>query len=418
MAWPAVLSGLLSAGGQAAAGYLGSQGGTKPSDMVMPYYNPYLDYGLQSTNFDALNQLGFGNINNIPDPLQVLMGRISAAPVDNKTKRRAMTSLQYISQAPDLLNDPYGTNFTRDEVLNANKTGDIPFGRVVLRGSEGGGTLGLGDSHFAPGNSPISEAVANHLGITEDTDPKALPVKNVGRLVQSLSAAGISLDDLKGTLTQREDFKAQIKRLNDAGLGQLNESTILNRAQAAQSAAGLLGDAGRFVNGGAAGDFQTSLYDRLQRNIKDQETATLLQAQYGGYNPGEALRGIQNMKQDSQITALTQAIQAANALTAGLNGGNSQAQSAAGMMTSALSQNAGIAAQQAAAANTLAAKSSINRADSLANGVAGGANQLGNTLLSSYLMNGNRPAWSGASYSGGPGSTANQLATQNSMFGY
>lgn len=408
MAWASILGGLLSAGGQIAGGALGAQGGIKPSDQISASYNPYLDYGLQTTQFDALNGLGFGDINAIPDPFERLFGRIASAPLDNKTRRRAYEALSNIRQDPSLLNDPYGLGFTRDEVFAANKNG-APFGRVVTRGPEGGGIwgnsknskvwdglnapLGGQESPLVPGNTPGAKWVMkNVFGMSEDTQPTGLPIKNIGRLKASLAAAGIGLNDLADVMKQTEEFNSQIQRLKDAGLGGLNEKTILGRANAASTAAGLLGDAANYANGTAPTDFQNSILNRVNRDIKDQETKTLLQAQYGGYNPGEALMGIQRMKADSNLTALQQAIAAANALTAGLAPGLQAAQAAAGMGSNASNNALGIAAQQASAANALNNGSSINRADSLANGIAGGANAIGNSALTYYLMNGNRNA--------------------------
>ena len=404
MAWGAILSGILGAAGQIGGGAMSAQGGIKPSEQVSASYNPYLDYGLQASQFDAMNQLGFGDINSIPDPYERLFGRIASAPLDAKTRRRAYEALQNIRQDPTLMNDPYGLGFTRDEVFAANKNG-APFGRVVTRGPEGEGVWsggGVSGSPIFPGNTPIAKPILGAFGVHGDTKPTGLPIKNIGRLKAALGAAGIGLNDLAEVVKQSDEFNAQIKRLKDAGIGGLNEKAILGRANAASTAAGMLGEAATYASGGVPSAFQNSILDRVNRDIKDQETKTLLQAQYGGYNPGEALMGIQRMKTDSNMTALSQAIAAANALTAGLAPGLNAAQSAAGMGSNAANNSLGIAAQQATAANSLSNASSINRADSLANGVAGGANQIGNTLLAQYLMNGNRyaPAYQSGSDSG------------------
>lgn len=430
MAWPAVLAGILGAGGSIAGGVLGSQGGVKPSDMIQPSYNPALDYALQVAQYDALNQLGFGNLSNIPNPMQQLTGQINAANVDNKTKRRALVALQNISQDPTLIEDPYGTNFTRDEVFNANKT-QTPFGRVMVRGKEGtwlsknkrmaaGGAVGgiaggaaaagagagagaAGGSYIGPVGAIGGAIIGSLIGLSAkgDTEPTGMPVQNIGRLNQALQAVGLNLDDIKAKLAEKVAFDKRMAALKSAGLDELGTQTIINRAKASANAASLLGDAGRFATGGDPSEFQSGILDRLNRNYNDQETALMLQAQFGGFNPSAGLESLRRMRGDSELTALTQAVQAANAISAGLSGGNQLAQSAAGLGTNAGINSLGIAAQQAAAANRLAQGTSINRADSLANGVAGGLSGLGNTLLASTYLNQRSPGYTNGSSSGG-----------------
>ena len=397
MAW----AGILGALGNVAGGLLGAQGGGGQGQRAT--YNPSLDYAMQVAQYAALDPLGFGMLSNIPDPYQQLIGRLQNASMDNKTRRRALTALENIRQDPSLLNDPYGTQFTRDQIFNANKTGDVPFGRVVTRGKEGGGIwgnsknsqywdgvnapLGGQDSPFVPGNTPVSKWVAkNVFGMSEDTEPTGLPIQNIGRLQNALRSAGISLEDLQNTFKRQAEFKAQIERLRAAGLDKLSENTILNRAQASASAASLLGDAGRFATGAAPTEFQSGLLDRINRNINEQEQQYLLRAQFGGFNPGVGMRDFQNMRQDSDITALTQAVQAASALMGGLQGGTQGAQQAAQQSSNASLGALGIAANQAMAANQLGQNASINRADSLANGVSGGLNQISQSILLSQIF--------------------------------
>lgn len=410
---PLMLGGLLGAGGQVAGGILGAQGQVKPSDMINPSYSPYLDYALRAAQYDALNGIGFGSLSSIPNPIQQLVGQINGASIDNKTKRRALLALQNIASDPTLIDDPYGTGFSRDEIFEANKTG-APFGRVVTRGPEGmgsakGGLAGAGIG-LAAGGGPLGAVLGGILGSESenDTAPTGLPVKNIGRLNAALQAVGLNLDDVRAKIAEKADFDRQMQKMRDAGLGDIATQTVINRARASGDASKLLADAGSFATTGQRSDFQTNILDRIRRDISDQEEALMLRAQFGGFNPSAGMESLQRMRGDSELTALTQAIQAATALTTGLAQGNQMAQSAAGLGTNAALGGLGIASQQAMAANQIAAAGAQNRADSLANGVAGGLSGLGNALMLPSILGGYgaAPATGGlnqSTYLGGSG---------------
>ena len=366
MAWAGIISGLLSAGGQVAGGLLGGQGGGGQGKTSS--YNPALDYALQVAQYAALDPTGFGTINNIPDPYQQFIGRLQSAPMDNKTRRRAMSAIENIRKDSSLISDPNGTGFTQDQLRAALMRGEVPFGRVLARGGDGATSFGENDGIYAGFSG-------------------RLPVKNLGRLESALGSVGMSIDDLTELFRQEEEQKAQIARLKERGLGRLNEDTILNRAQANASAAALLGDAGRFATGAAPSEFQSGLLDRINRNIDEQEQQYLLRAQFGGFNPGSGMRDFQNMRQDSEITGLTQAVQAASALMGGLQGGTQGAQQAAQQSSGTSLGALGAAVNQAMAANQLGQNASINRSDSYANGASGAANSISQSMLLSQLFN-------------------------------
>lgn len=89
---------LLGASGNLAGGLLGSTGGMSSGDILNASFNPNLDLALQGSNFDLLSQIGFGNINNVPDPIQQLVGQIEALPLEERRKRRAINALPRVSQ--------------------------------------------------------------------------------------------------------------------------------------------------------------------------------------------------------------------------------------------------------------------------------------------------------------------------------
>lgn len=89
----AMIGGGVGAAGNVAGGLLGMGGGYSSGDQIMATFNPNLDLAMQASNYDLLSQIGFGNINNIPDPLRQLQGRIEQLPIEERMKRRAINKL-------------------------------------------------------------------------------------------------------------------------------------------------------------------------------------------------------------------------------------------------------------------------------------------------------------------------------------
>lgn len=415
MEWGAVLGGLLGAGGNVAGGLLGSSTGGQGKTSS---YNPYLDYALQASQFDLLNSIGFGNINSIPDPYQELIGRIQSAPMDDKTRRRAMTALSLVRQDPTLLADPYGAQFTRDQIFQANKTG-APFGRVVTRGPEGSGATATGAAAGAGAGvygGPIGMALGAGIGALigsgkdNDTEPTGLPVKNIGRLENALRSAGITLGDLQDVFKRTEEMKAQRERLNAAGLGKLNEETIINRARANAAANGLIGGAADFASGNAPTGIGLQLQDRDNRALHDLEQRFGLMQQFGGMGAASAVKELTNARLDQQLRLIEQQLGMSTAIQAALNPGQTAASQAAGASTATTMNAAQIAAAQAQAANQLRVQQAQARSGSFANGVGNAFAGLGSTLANQSMMN-QLSQYSAGFNQNGPGSTANQLAT-------
>lgn len=450
MAWGAILGAL----GQIGGGLVSANGTPKPSDMVSSYYNPQMDYALQAAQFDALNQIGWGNLGNIPDPFQQIAGQLQNVPLDAKTRRRAMVALQNIKQDPTLLEDPYGLQYTRDQVFEANKTGNVPFGRVVTRGPEGSGIwntkqaggmsgatkggmftgtttgdpvamlggavlggTGLGkkflESPFAPGNSPLSKIIFKDLfGVKGDTEPTGLQVKNIGRLEQALGAAGMNLGDLAKKMQDQKDFEAKIARLKAAGLPQLAEQMVIDRAKTSATAAGLAAAGADYASTGTS---QNPLFQQLQaqdqRNLDRFATRAGLQANFGGISQAAAQKQISDAELDQNLRVLQNALATSGLLQATLAPGTAAVQ---GASNSGQFNAAQIAAQQAQAANSLRQAGGINRADSIGNAIGAATSTLGTYLSNQAAQrqlggNGSLPTYEGGMY--GPGSTASQMAT-------
>lgn len=390
----AIIGPILGAAGQIGGGALAGKGSqVNPSDLISSTYNPALDYALQAANYDALNQIGFGMLGSIPDPFEQIAGRINAASVDNKTKRRALNALQNIASDPTLLDDPYGLRFSRDEVFQANKSG-APFGRVVTRGPEGSGLFGKewdavhfgqGDSPFAFGGTPVSEWVSkNVFGAREDTEPTGLPIKSIGRLNQALAASGMSLKDLAEAVQEQKEFEARKARLKAAGLDRLGEETIINRARANAASASLLGSAAGLATGNYNPEDPAlaQLFSRDNRLLDNLQSRVGMLAQFGGISPAAASQQLTDAQLDQNLRILEQSLTSASGLQNLLSAGTATARGASSQQIN----SASIAAQQAQAANALRAQGNAAGADSFGNAIAGGLGALGSGISNAYLM--------------------------------
>jgi hypothetical protein len=84
---------VMGAAANLAGAFLG-QVPDNPGGRILPIYDPAFDRALQATQFDALGQIGFGDVSAIPGPAQQLIGRILALPIEDRLKRRAIVSIQ------------------------------------------------------------------------------------------------------------------------------------------------------------------------------------------------------------------------------------------------------------------------------------------------------------------------------------
>lgn len=306
----------LNAGGQIFGGLMGASGQMSPGDMIMPYFDPSMDAAFMAQQFDALNMLGFGNIYNNPGPYQELIGRINKSNLSERTKRRAQLYVQ--NQMQQARNQP------------------------LIRGDD--------------------------------------PNYRRDRWIETSKKLGVTDADLASIISRQNEFEAQRQRLSDAGLGKLNEQTILGRAQAAASAAQLAGAGASFATSGDVSNnpLIQSLLDRDNRQLQNLEQRLGMMANFGGLSPANFAQTLSDAQLDQQIRVLEQALGASAALSGALQPGQ-----AANANNGQLNANAAqIVASQAQAANQLRAQIADNQATSLANGVSGGLGALGSDLSS------------------------------------
>lgn len=368
MAWGAILGSLLSAGGQVAGGIIGQQGQMKPSDATTSYYNPALDYAFRASEYDRLNQLGWGDINMVPTPIQRLIGQFQNVPMDVKSRRRAIDALNNIRENPSFLTDPTGQNLTPEEMETLKRTGSLP-GRFKYNE----------DFDFMTGSPRDREGIINNRGV---------PIKGLGRLEQALGGAGLNFKDLVDVFDQQRQYDAQIAKLKEAGIGQMNTDAILGRYKAASEAAKLAGGAADFIRSGNAST------DPTMSLLKQQDDYSMAQAQeklglmanFGGMNQASVMSALANMQNTQNPRLVERALTLSGALGGSLAGGVAANANAgnAGM------NSAQLAAQQASALNSLRASTSDARATSLANGIASGAGAIGSDLSNYAMLQSNR----------------------------
>ncbi len=98
MAAAAAIGGLLSAGGSIAGGLL-SDPADNPGSQILPSLNPANNLALQGATLDSLGQIGFADASILQQagPLNRVIAQIQALPLDEKTKRRALISIQDVA---------------------------------------------------------------------------------------------------------------------------------------------------------------------------------------------------------------------------------------------------------------------------------------------------------------------------------
>jgi len=318
MGFATVLGVSALAGGSIAGAELG-QASSSQGDLTLASSDPRNNLELAASNFDAFNQLGFGDINNIPSPFQRLVDQINSLPLDEKTKRRGLISLQ----------------------------------------------------RFMDGDA---KKFGKYLGAV-------------------LSRVGMTFSDLDVLMERQDAFKEQIAGLQD--LAGINADTLRNRARAGQTSSQLIGEAADIASRGQGGEAfnkrLATIRGQIDRSIDQSEERTLLQGQFGGFNPSAGLEGIANLRADSELRAfeqsLMQSLSFASGITGALNSGLNAAQNSATLSAGANQGALTTAANQANAANQLQGNLAINNSDSRAAGYSGALGAIGQGIQVGSILN-------------------------------
>ncbi len=376
MAWGAILGSLIGAGGQVAGGLTGQATGGDPRTTS---YNPNLDLALQASQFDALNPLGFADINNVPGPYQQLVNKLISGTMPSKTRHQIVSVLNNIRANPDELNDPFGKNYTRDQLKEfLNSPDGAPNGRMFEN------------------KALLKYGIASHKG----AEQVKLPLEDIGKLNRVLKASGMTLDDLKTVFSREAEYKDQLERLNAAGLGRMNEDTIISRARAAANASQLIGDASTFSQTGEASGTVANVLDRDNRKMKDLQDRIGLLTNFGGISGAAGVKALTDADLDQNLRVLEQSLGISSAISGALAPGLAGAANSASGGSAASLNAAQIAAQQAQAANQLRQSAGLNSGSSLGNAIGAASSAIGSGLSNaSYLSQLNRmPTSSSASF--------------------
>ncbi len=339
-------AGIGAGGGIAGAILAADAASTASGDQIFPFVDPSQNLALQASEFDALNLIGFGDIGNVPGPLDQFLARVNAMPMTNRARRRALKVISKIREA--------GVTSLNDPVFRRTTDGFRPSGALGPEAEQG-------------------------KFVTDD-------VRSAKRLRNVLAQMGVTEAEFSDILKSDIEFKENEKRLSEE-LGTRNETTIRNRATTAATASQLLADSAGFASTGLPqSDLQSDFLNRINRGIDDQEDQLLLRAQFGGFQPGAGLEGLNRQRTDATLTALEQSLAASAGLTAGLGGGLDFAQRAASLSTGAGLGAAGLSASQAIAANSIRAQGDAASGAALGNGIASGAAAFGTGISNAAFL--------------------------------
>ena len=339
------------AGGSIAGAELG-QASSSQGDLTLASSDPRNNLELAASNFDAFNQLGFGDINNIPSPFQRLVDQINSLPLDEKTKRRGLIALQRFMDVG-----------VRPDLIERKNFGD-------------------------------AKTFDKYLGAV-------------------LSRVGMTFSDLDVLMERQDAFKEHIAGLQD--LAGINADTLRNRARAGQTSSQLIGEAADIASRGQGGEAfnkrLATIRGQIDRSIDQSEERTLLQGQFGGFNPSAGLEGIANLRADSELRAfeqsLMQSLSFASGITGALNSGLNAAQNSATLSVGANQGALTTAANQANAANQLMANLAINNSDSRAAGYSGALGAIGQGITIASILNSRDTGTTSPGFSDGGGFNPN-----------
>ena len=364
-----VLGSLIGAGAQIGGAELG-QADSSTGSQQSTSFNPWSVPTFAGSQNDAANLIGYGDINNIATPLDQLIGQINGLDISNKDKRRALDAITQIRELE-------ATTFDK---------------RKAKRLSTGS-------------YEPLT---AEELEQFEKVRSNLKTISHTKELRGVLSRLGMTEDDFFAELERDTKFKVEQSSFAEQQSG-FQADTIKNRFNTATTANQLLADAAGYASTGQTqNDAQAGLLGRINRGIDDQEEQYMLNANFGGFNPGSGADYFNRQRTDAPQTAFEQALAQAAGLTAGLGGGLEFAQKAADSATGAFNSSSSIAAQQAAAANGLRTQANLNNADNRATGISTGGAALGTGIANAGL------SWQpGASQPGASTPTTNGLYQPN-----
>lgn len=379
-AFAAILGGLLGGGGQVAGGLLGGASGGQAATSL---FNPSLDLALQASQFAALDPLGFGSVSSLPGPRQQLINQFNASGIQRKTREKAVGALDAVRRNPEILSDPGGYGFSLDDAVGF-LDGNSPEGRELSTRAQNISRAAqnldrrLADPNLSSRQRKLLEADRAELEARFGTLSDPVRLGNKATLSKILKQQGLNISDVQRIFDQQAQFDAQIKQLEDAGLGGIQVDTILNRSNAAKTASELLGGAADFARTGQPGNpLSQTLFDRDERLLGDLQDRLGVLANFGGINQSQLFDSLTDAKLDQNLRLIEQQLGISNALQTTLNPSSAAAANVAAQQAGTSLNSAQLAAQQAIAAGQLRQAGEMNRGTSLGNGVGTGSSSVG-----------------------------------------
>ncbi len=354
-----VLGSLLGASGNLAGGFL-SQISNSAGDQVTPFRLPEANFSLQSSLFDQGGQFGFGNFDLLRQtgPLNRLIDQIQALPMSERNKRRALEALKNIKSGDLDFDQPRGLIADKADVARSIvKRAEVNKNNIKRLER---GTLA----------KPLPEILVEGEFFETDAGPRT----GLGALNSVLKRIGLTAGDLDAVFSRQEEFDVEFNKLNDE-FGTFQGDVIRDRLSAA---AGIANTAAGFATGESSAlqdRFREQILRDQGRILDDSEETILLQSQFGGFNPGSALEGIQQQRSDLPLDAELRSIERSFAVSSGanalLNPGSAGAIGAGALAQSANQSALTTSANQAIAANSL--NSNILAVNAISRGNAVGA---------------------------------------------
>lgn len=264
------------------------------------------------------------------------------------------------------------------------------------------GQIGLQDFGNVP--SPLEQLMGkiSALVSNEKTKQKARAAifmigkgqLDVGEIQRELGVVlrqlGLDNDDVVRIFQEDREFKERQQRIQDI-IGPIQEDTILNRSRSAQTASELIAQASRFAQtGDTQNPAQEGYLGRILRDIERQREQLLLSANFGGFQPGAALEGLNNSQLDAPLLALEQSLLAAQGIGGALGVGGAAAGGAAQLSTGSQLNSAQVAGQQASAAAALRSGRDAQNQALFANSVSGAASSFGTGISTASINNQNQ----------------------------
>jgi hypothetical protein len=251
--------------------------------------------GLQLSEFQNLSSLGLFDPTSLlqASPVQRLIGAINASGESQKSKRKAMASLNLLLTGTTRVTTPKKKRGIDEKIAGVvGGTLGIPGGDKLLKGLKKGLKKAPGGKQLLIGGKKVKKGQKVKTGDTKRVQRMIsafTPYNTFEELMQAEQQFQMNIEPLMAAaqedtarnLQHRRDLEAQTKRV----LSGLPDT----------SAAGISELQGRFQ-------------EQLLREIGKAENRALSAANFGNFNPGAQLEQFEEFRHDSDLAAMQRAM--------------------------------------------------------------------------------------------------------------